>query len=69
MAKLLEQLTNIWTARVLVMVGLLAGYVPISSTFDHIGDVDSLLTETSFLHPTATTTSSVKAWATSQPVW
>ncbi len=49
MAKLLEQLTNIWTARVLVMFGLVAGYVPISSTFDHIGDQDSLLTETSFL--------------------
>ena len=49
MAKLLEQLTNIWTARVLVMFGLVAGYVPISATFDHIGDPDSLLTETSFL--------------------
>ena len=29
MAKLLEQLTNIWTARVLVIVGLVFGHVPI----------------------------------------
>ena len=42
-------LTNFWTARVLIIIGLLAGYIPISSTFDHIGDVESLLTEASFL--------------------
>ena len=49
MENLKELLANIWTARVLIIVGLLFGYVPIGQTFSHIGDADFLLVETAFL--------------------
>lgn len=49
MTKILELIRNFWTARVLVIFGLLAGYVPIGSTFDHIGDPEMLLVEEAFL--------------------
>ena len=40
-------LTNLWTARVLVIIGLLAGYIPIGSTFNHIGSAQHLLINSS----------------------
>jgi len=40
-------LTNLWTARVLVILGLLAGYIPIVFTFGHIGDEQHLLIDSS----------------------
>lgn len=40
-------LTNLWTARVLAIVGLLAGYIPIAATFDHIGDGQFVLIDSS----------------------
>jgi len=33
-----DRLTSLWTARGLVILGFLAGYVPVGSTFGHIGD-------------------------------
>lgn len=35
---MLNKLTSLWTARGLVILGFLAGYVPVGSTFGHIGD-------------------------------
>lgn len=35
---MLEKLTSLWAARVLIILGFLAGYVPVGSTFGHIGD-------------------------------
>jgi len=49
MGNLKELLTNIWTARVLVIVGLFFGYVPIGQTFSHIGDPNFMLVDTAFL--------------------
>ncbi|MEE2983055.1 MAG: hypothetical protein VX929_07145 [Pseudomonadota bacterium] len=49
MTKLLQLLTNLWTARVLVIVGLVFGHRPIGQTFSHIGDEDFLLVDTAFL--------------------
>lgn len=37
-------LTNLWTARGLVIVGFLAGYGPVGATFRHIGNERFLLT-------------------------
>ena len=42
-----QLLTNLWTARVLVIIGLLAGYIPIAFTFGHIGDAQHLLIDSS----------------------
>ena len=39
-------LSNLWTARVLVIIGFLAGYVPVGSTFGHIGDERFMPTHT-----------------------
>lgn len=49
MAKLLQLLTNIWTARVLIIAGLLFGFQSIGQTFSHIGNENFLLVETAFL--------------------
>ena len=49
MENLKELLINIWTARVLVIIGLLYGHVPIRQTFSHIGDENFMLVETAFL--------------------
>lgn len=49
MGNLKELLTNFWTARVLVIVGLFFGYRPLWRTFEHIGDPNFLLVETAFL--------------------
>ena len=46
MENLKKLLTDFWTARVLVIVGLLYGYKPISVTFSHIGKENYLLAET-----------------------
>ena len=35
---MLNAITNLWTARVLVIIGFLAGYGSVGSTFEHIGD-------------------------------
>lgn len=35
---MLNAITNLWTARVLVSIGFLAGYGSVGSTFEHIGD-------------------------------
>lgn len=35
---MLNAITNLWTARVLVIFGFLAGYGSVGSTFQHIGD-------------------------------
>jgi hypothetical protein len=40
-------LSNLWTARVLVLIGLIAGYYPVSSTFTHIGSERHLLINSS----------------------
>lgn len=40
-------LTNLWTARVLVIIGLVAGLFPIAFTFDHIGNAQHLLIDSS----------------------
>jgi len=41
---MLKLLWNLWTARGLVIIGFLAGYVPVGSTFRHIGNDRFLLT-------------------------
>lgn len=38
-------LTNLWTARVLVIIGFLAGWNSLGSTFAHIGSDAFLLTD------------------------
>ena len=35
---MLKAITNLWTARILVIIGFLAGYGSVGSTFQHIGD-------------------------------
>jgi hypothetical protein len=35
---MLDTLTSLWSARILIILGFLAGYVPVGSTFGHIGD-------------------------------
>ena len=35
---MLNAITNLWTARVLVIIGFIAGYGSVGSTFTHIGD-------------------------------
>ena len=37
-------LTNIWTARTLVLIGFLAGWGSLGATFGHIGDDSTLMT-------------------------
>lgn len=39
-------LSNLWSARALVILGFLAGYVPVGSTFGHIGDERFMPTHT-----------------------
>ncbi|HEX6995522.1 MAG TPA: hypothetical protein VF339_15415 [Gammaproteobacteria bacterium] len=41
----MKLLTNIWTARILVIVGFLAGWNSLGSTFAHIGNDAFLLTD------------------------
>lgn len=38
-------LTNLWTARVLVIIGFLAGWTSLGATLDHIGNPATLLTD------------------------
>jgi hypothetical protein len=37
-------LTDLWTARVLVIAGFLAGWGSLGATFEHIGDASTLMT-------------------------
>ncbi len=37
-------LTNLWTARALVIIGFLAGWGSLGATFEHIGDDSTLMT-------------------------
>jgi hypothetical protein len=37
-------LTNLWTARTLVIIGFLAGWGSLGATFEHIGDDSTLMT-------------------------
>ena len=39
-------LTNIWTARALVLIGFLAGWGSLGATFGHIGDDSTLMAAT-----------------------
>jgi len=48
----MKLLWDIWTARVLVIIGFLAGYIPVGSTFRHIGDDAFLLTSEAYLDVT-----------------
>lgn len=38
-------LTNLWTARILVIIGFLAGWTSLGATLAHIGDPATLMTE------------------------
>jgi len=48
----MKLLWNLWTARVLVVIGLLAGFGPVGSTFRHIGNDRFLLTSDATLDVT-----------------
>jgi hypothetical protein len=48
----MQYLTHIWTARILIIVGFLAGWTSIGATVLHIGNDLFLLTENAPLTPT-----------------
>ena len=49
---MMKLLWNLWTARGLVIIGFLAGYVPVGATFRHIGNDFFLLTPEAYLDVT-----------------
>jgi hypothetical protein len=49
---MMKLLWNLWTARGLVIIGFLAGYVPVGATFRHIGNDQFLLTPEAYLDVT-----------------
>ena len=52
MRSTIELLRSLWIARGLVIIGFLAGYVPVGATFRHIGNDRFLLTPDAYLDVT-----------------